>query len=199
MLPQRNWNILLVGGASGIGKSHLGRMLAEHYRVGLVEVDDIQILLENMTTPDQYPVIHYWRTNYEDAKRMSDSQHVEFFREYSEVVGTALTYIIENHMETGSDVVIEGDFILPSRFGRPSARHGTDMQGVRSLFLLENDKEQIARNYFDRDGEKQPLRAHISWLVNEYLRAEARKASAPSISTRPWSTVLSRAIEAIAD
>lgn len=36
------WQVLLLGGASGVGKSSVSYRLAQHYGVGLTEVDDFQ-------------------------------------------------------------------------------------------------------------------------------------------------------------
>ena len=58
---KRNWEVLLIGGASGSGKTCISRPLARHYGVDLVRVDDFQVLLDVMTTPETHPAIHYWR------------------------------------------------------------------------------------------------------------------------------------------
>ena len=48
--PASDFVVLLVGGASGAGKTMLGRPLARRLGVNLTEVDDIQIALEAATT-----------------------------------------------------------------------------------------------------------------------------------------------------
>ena len=37
--------------------------LAQHFGIGITEVDDFQVLLERMTTPEQQPALHFWRTH----------------------------------------------------------------------------------------------------------------------------------------
>jgi 2-phosphoglycerate kinase len=51
----RTWQVLLLGGASGVGKTHVSYRLAQHYAVGITEVDDFHVILERMTTPEQQP------------------------------------------------------------------------------------------------------------------------------------------------
>ncbi len=63
MIPQRTWTILMIGGASGVGKSTLIRQLANHFQLPLTEVDSFQVILERMTTLEQQPALHYWRTH----------------------------------------------------------------------------------------------------------------------------------------
>lgn len=191
------WTVLLLGGASGVGKTSISYRLAQHFGVGLTEVDDFQIVLEGMTTPEQYPVLHFWRTNFEEARRMSREEHVDFFRRYAEVMAEALTLVIANHIETRTPIVLEGDFILPA-LARQDTHGDIAANGqVRALFLYEEDEEQIARNYFLRDGIEQRERARISWLVNSWIRAETARLGVPAIPARPWDTVLDRAVRAI--
>ncbi|GAC1445702.1 MAG: hypothetical protein NVSMB52_07810 [Chloroflexota bacterium] len=197
MTDERGWLVLLLGGASGVGKTSISYRLAHHFNVGLTEVDDFQIVLENMTIPEQYPELHYWRTHYEEARRMSEDEHVEFMVRYSQVMAGALTLVIANHIESRAPVVLEGDFILPSL--AVQSRYGDVLANgqVRALFLLEEDEEQIALNYRTREGTDQPERARNSWRINEWLRHEAEQLSVPHIAARPWETVFDRAIAAV--
>ena len=50
--------MLLVGGASGVGKSMLSHPLARRLGVNLTEIDDIQIALETAMGPEQSPLLH---------------------------------------------------------------------------------------------------------------------------------------------
>lgn len=59
--PPRSWQVLIVGGPSGVGKTSVSYRLAHHFGVGITEIDDFQVLLEAMTTPEQQPALHFWR------------------------------------------------------------------------------------------------------------------------------------------
>jgi 2-phosphoglycerate kinase len=50
--------VLLLGGASGVGKSMMSYRLARRLGVNLTEIDDIQIALEAATRPEQLPLLH---------------------------------------------------------------------------------------------------------------------------------------------
>src|SRR5947207_6139057 len=108
------WQVFLFGGASGVGKTRVSYRLAQHYGVGITEVDDFQAILEGMTTPEQYPVLHYWRTHFEEARRMDAQRHVAFFRAYAATMAVALELVIANHLESQTPIVLEGDFLLPA-------------------------------------------------------------------------------------
>ena len=63
-MEERRWDVLLIGGGSGTGKTSIGYRLAHHYGVGITEfVDDVVEAVKAMTTPDQQPTLHYWDTH----------------------------------------------------------------------------------------------------------------------------------------
>jgi 2-phosphoglycerate kinase len=57
------WTVLLIGGASGVGKTQVSYRLAQHFGVGITEIDDFHVILERMTTPEQYPEVHLFPTD----------------------------------------------------------------------------------------------------------------------------------------
>ncbi len=198
MNAQRTWQVLLIGGASGVGKTSVSYRLAHHYGVGITEVDDFQVILEHMTTPEQQPVLHYWRTHPEEARRMDEDQKLAYTLSYSRVMAAALELVIANHLESQAPIVLEGDFILPSLAVQPSYAGIAADGRVRGLFLYEEDEEQILRNYHLREGQDQPGRARASWRYSEWLRQEAERLGVPAISARPWDTMFARAIASLA-
>jgi 2-phosphoglycerate kinase len=150
-----------------------------------------------MTTPEQQPVLHYWYTHYEEARRLSEGQMLAQMLSYSRVMARALELVIANHIESRAPIVLEGDFILPSLAVQPSY-NGVAADGqVRAVFLYEEDEGQIGRNYLAREGEEQPGRARVSWRHSEWLRREAERLGVPTLPARPWETVLERVIAAL--
>lgn len=197
MTGQRSWQVLLLGGASGVGKTQVSYRLARHFGAGLTEVDDFQVILERMTTAEQYPALHYWRTHTAEARRMDEEQQLAYMLRYSRVMADALTLVIANHIETCTPIVLEGDFILPSLAVQPVYDEVAAAGQVRALFLYEEDEAQLGRSFLLREGEEQPERARASWRHSEWLRAEAVRLGVPQLPARPWDTVLKRAIAAI--
>jgi 2-phosphoglycerate kinase len=59
---EHSWQALLMGGASGVGKTRVSYRLARHFDFGITEVDDFQVILRRMTTPEQLPQLHFWDT-----------------------------------------------------------------------------------------------------------------------------------------
>jgi 2-phosphoglycerate kinase len=192
---KRDWQVLLIGGASGVGKTKLSYSLARHYGVNLIEQDDFQAFLEKLTTPEQQPLLHFWRTNWEAFSSWSDEKHLEHFIQVSrETFQPGFEAVIANRLEATSSAMLEGDFILPELATMTTFGDEANEGRVKALFIYEEDEAQIAANYLAREGEAQPLRAHWSWLVNQWLCAECERLSIPAVSARPWDTVLERAV-----
>ena len=61
-LPARRWQVLMLGDPSGSGKTAVSYRLAQYFGIRITEIDDFQVLLERMITPEQQPVLHFWRT-----------------------------------------------------------------------------------------------------------------------------------------
>jgi 2-phosphoglycerate kinase len=191
---RRKWDVLLIGGASGVGKTHVSYPLARHFGVGITEVDDFQVIVERMTTPEQQPVLHVFRSDPDAFFALDDEEKLAHSIEYGTVMALPLEYVIANHLAEGTPIVLEGDFILPSLATRPSY-DGTPTAGrVRSLIVYEEDEDQIYRNFLARAGTKQPARARACWRQSQWLRAEAQRLGLPTLASRPWATVVERAV-----
>jgi 2-phosphoglycerate kinase len=194
--PVRRWQVLLLGGPSGVGKTSVSYRLARHFGVGIAEVDDFQALLERMTTPEQQPAIHFWRTH---PSPVSPVEILERLVEQSSALASGLEGVIANHLETSTPVVLEGDFIHPALAAQASFSGQANGGRVRAAFLHEPDEQQLLANYLSREPESGPQvkRARVSWLHGAWLRREAERYGLPVVSSRPWETVLERLIAAV--
>lgn len=179
-----------------MGKTHVSYPLARRFGVGITQIDDFQAVLERMTTPEQYPVVHQFRTDPDAFFALDDDGKLETAIAYSTVMAQALETVIANHLDGEPPIVLEGDFLLPSLVVQ-EAFDGIPADGRVRGFVLYEDEEQIARNYLEREGEPQPDRARWSWRHSEWLRREAERLGAPALAARPWETVVERAMDAI--
>jgi 2-phosphoglycerate kinase len=188
--------VVLLGGASGVGKSRIAADVAVRFGARLTGVDDFHVVLERMTTPEQYPELHRWRLHPKEVLALDDAEMLAHTRAYAEVMAEALEAVIANHLDEGTAIVLEGDFILPSLATR-SDHDGVAADGrVRAVFLLE-DEAQLRTNFLAREGQDQARRARASWCYGEWLREECERLGVPAIPARPWGTVLERAVAAL--
>jgi 2-phosphoglycerate kinase len=191
--PHRSWQVLLLGGPSGVGKTSVSYRLAHHFGIGITEVDDFQVILERMTTPIEQPVLHYWRTHPE-AVNLPAEEIVKHTIAVGQVMAPALEAVIANHIESWTPVVLEGDFILPLL---ATAFSESSMQSqVRTLFLHEESEAQYCHNFSQREPEhgRQEKRAQVSWLYGQWLKQEAERVGALTLPARPWNDLFERVL-----
>lgn len=180
------WIVTLVCGASGAGKSCMGRPLAARYGVPLAEADDIVTALQAITTPEQQPVLHFWETHPEFRSWAPEEIAARHF-EVASALRPAYAAVIADHVEFAAPVVFEGDYLLPEL----AAEAGT---AVRAVVLDEQDEDQIAANYLRREpgARQQRDRARVSALVSAELARRARRCGVPVLPARPWNDGLDR-------
>lgn len=195
-ISHRSWQILLLGGPAGVGKTSVSYRLAHHFGIGITEVDDFQVLLERMTTPTEQPVLHYWRTHPE-AENQSAEEMVKHTIAVGQVMAPALEAVIANHIESRAPIVLEGDFILPIL---ATSFSGSPIQSqIRTLFLYEESEEQFHHNFLQREPEHGPqkTRAHVSWLYGQWLKQEAERVGVLTLPARPWNDLFERILTAL--
>src|SRR3954447_20003666 len=146
--PARTWEVLLLGGASGTGKTRVAFSLARTFGVGFAAVDDFSSVLERMTSPDQQPALHFWATHPDPGSLTAEAiqeQGTDIIR----VMTPALEVVIANHLEEGTPIVLEGDFIHPALAAQATFGDQRNDGRVRGVFLLEDDEAQLVRNFAD--------------------------------------------------
>ena len=186
------WQVLLIGGASGTGKTSVSYQVARHFEVGIAEVDDFQIILELMTSPTEQPILHQcWSS---ECFRLPVEEIVELQIAVGKVMMPALEAVVANHIETDTPIVLEGDYVSPALISRCS-----QLGRVGAVFLHEADEVQILRNFSQREPDRgeQRKRARVNWLYGEWLKKEAERSGLPVVEARPWESVFKRVIEAI--
>jgi 2-phosphoglycerate kinase len=202
-----SWRVLLMGGASGVGKTVLAHKLARHYGVSLLLVDDVRLALQQVTTPEQQPALHYFLTT-PDVWRQPKDDLLAGFIGVATALTRALGVIAAHHLvvEGAGPVIIEGDGIAPSLVGEqsPVLPHILDpglMRAVQALFVDESEEEMIFANMLARGRgfertppDEQRANAHAAWRYGGWLRDEAKKHHALVIPARPQETLFERAL-----
>ena len=185
----RNWTVLFIFGASGTGKSSAAYELARFYGVNVMEVDDVHQAVKTVTTRTLYPAIHYWERGINWMDIGVDS-NVNWLIDVSKEMTPALKAIADRHLEDDLPVIMEGDFICPDL--------AFDTPKVKMLHIHEPDKNQILQNFLSREGgELQQYRVDISIAYGDWLLGKCTEMGIPVIESRPWDTLLDRAIERI--
>ena len=195
---ERTWDVLLIGGASGTGKTRISYRIARHFDVGITEVDDFHEMLLRMTTPEQQPALHYWNTHPE-AVYLPAEKIVEQGFEVRAALSPGLEAVIANHLESHTPVVLEGDFIQPALAAQDAFGDELNNGRVKAIFLIETDELQLRRNFLLREPEagEQVKRAQVSWLQGQWTMQEATRLGVPTVLARPWADVFERVLKII--
>lgn len=180
--------IVLVCGASGVGKTAVAYRLAVRLGLPLLELDDIVTALKAMTTPERLPALHRWDTD-PATRELPPDGIVALQMDVAAELVPAVDAVIDNHLGTGTPVVLEGDQLLP--VARP---------GVHAVVLHEPAVEQLVANYRSREpaAGDQTERALVSRRHGDLLVARAAAAGVPVVTARPWADVVERVLAALA-
>lgn len=195
LTPARRWQVLLLGGPSGSGKTAVSYRLAQYFQIGITEIDDFQVLLERMTTPQQQPVLHFWRTH-PAPDQLSATEIMKQGLAVGRVMAVGLEAVIANHLESQTALLLEGDFIHPSLAAQKSFADLPNDGRVRAIFLYEADEQQLLTNFSQREpeGGLQSTRARVSWLYGQWLKQEAERYGLTALPARPWDTLFERIV-----
>jgi 2-phosphoglycerate kinase len=187
----RNWTVLFIGGASGIGKSSIAYEIARFYGVNVLEADDVHLSVKTVTTKESFPAIHYWDTGL-SWKDVGVEGNVNWLIDVSKEMIPILKELVNRHIEDKLPIIIEGDFIYPEftvSFDNPE---------VKSIFVNESDIHKILQNYLSREGgDLQHYRAEISIAYGKWIADTCNQNGIRVIESRPWDTALTRAIKSL--
>jgi 2-phosphoglycerate kinase len=194
--PTRSWLVLLIGGASGSGKTSISYRLAHHLGIGITEADDIYEAIMHMTTPEQQPILHYWDTHPE-AHQLPAEEILKLHLATCRQMVPAFEAVIANHLETEIPLVLEGDYLLPALAAQREFDGFPNEGRVRGLFVHEEDEEQFVQNYWQREpaSGRQEKRARVSWLYSQWLQQQVNEVGGIIIPARPWETSFERVLE----
>jgi 2-phosphoglycerate kinase len=198
-----NWNVLLIGGSSGTGKTLAAKAIAHQLGVACAQLDDFRLVLEAITTPSQQPALHVLNSA-QTADNLRAEEMCERLVDVAHVMSKAIEPAIAHHVATEQAFILEGDGLLP---GLATQRHNSNLdvqpRQVRFVLLYEPSEAAIFSNMtgrkrgIDRQPEAiQQKQARAAWLYGEWLRGEALRHNVAIVESAPWQTVTERIIAA---
>ncbi len=189
----RSWDVLLIGGASGTGKSTVANELARRFAVPVTPIDDIVTALMTLSTPEQQPILHRFWTE-PGAFDWPAERIVDHTIEVVRVLTPGINAVIDDHLASVAPVILEGDYLSPDLVRADDDR-------VRAVFIDEAHDEAIVANLLARepDAGPQAKRAEVSRRFGAWLRDEAAARGLPTVDARPWPTLVARVLAALDD
>jgi 2-phosphoglycerate kinase len=175
------WRILLLGGASGVGKSTVAMRLGQRLGVSWLQVDDFRLAFERsgVAIPDSALTPTF------DGPRS--------LIEVGTLLSPAIEVVCENHVAQNNPAILEGDAILPTLFDRPQIRSLIAGGWLRAIFLDEPEGQTIHTNMQARKrGQMDPTHAQKNWRYGAWLCRAATERGVPTVHARPWQTLEDR-------
>ena len=204
-----SWRVLLVGGASGVGKTVATRVLARRLGVSQLYVDDVRMAIQRVTTPEQQPALFYFfqpNVWYQPPEAL-----LAGFIGVAEALVPALEAIIAHHVGVpGLDsVLIEGDGIAPALAATTILHNllfggSMPLQGkLRAVYVDEPSEEELLAHMLERGrsfeaspSNEQRRIAHAFWRYGQWLIAEAGARGVPVVPARPFASLPERILAA---
>ncbi|MGV9267867.1 AAA family ATPase [Kitasatospora sp. NPDC003701] len=187
------WDILLIGGASGIGKSRAAARLAGESGAFVVEFDDVVGAVQEITTAAQHPELHH----FDDplvTEGLSPERELDLQIATARALEPAVLGVVRNRLTVDVPAVVEGDYLTPAAAARAVEAGRAAGRRVRAVFLHEPDAARITANYAAREPEcgVQAQRAEVGARYSHWLAEQAHRHALPVVECRPWDTLAER-------
>jgi len=182
--------VLMIGGATGVGKSTIATQLAARLGiVRLVATDAIREVMRGLFTEELMPTLYTSSFSADEALRepppRSADKVVVGFREQTAAVSVGIHALIRRAAEEGTSVIIEGAHIVPG-FVDLEPWHD---QVLAVPVIISVDDEDLHRGHFVVRGRDTPSRPHDRYQrgfvnirkVQKYIKSQALSHGVPVI------------------
>ncbi|MEV7601165.1 AAA family ATPase [Kitasatospora sp. NPDC089797] len=195
----RPWDVLLIGGASGLGKSRAAEHLAAQHGAFTVEFDDVVAALQAATTAATHPGLHHFAAHGDPERELGADRVLELQIATAHALDEALLGVVRNRLSVDVPAIVEGDYLTPRAAARAAAEAAALGRRVRALFLHQGDPAAIAANYARREPGAGPqhARAAVSARYSDWLADGARAHHLPVVDCLPYATLPARLAAAL--
>ncbi len=179
-----SWDVLVLGGSSGVGKSTAAKEIERRLGISWAEVDVQFIGLLATTEPSLLPDVHLFGSA-DGLDRFSSAELLATFLRACDILSKAVKIAVEHHLETGHPAVFEGVWTTPE-----AAASLVADRRVRAVFICDDDVEAIfaamtSRSARPYPAEIQRLLAELSWRHGRWLRETCGRLGLPVVEARP--------------
>jgi 2-phosphoglycerate kinase len=195
--------ILLVGGATGTGKSTVATEAA--YRLGITRVTSTDFVRQTMRaffSEEFMPSIHY--SSFEAADGLREPEQAEDpviagFMEQTRNVLVGVRASLERALEEGWSMVLEGVHVVPGML--PPMERALVVQCVLAI----DDIDEHTSHFMIRDIGSDGLRPHSKYIdrlddirrIQDYIVRRARRHGVPVIGNTDIRSAIDRVVELV--
>jgi 2-phosphoglycerate kinase len=180
--------VVLIGGATGVGKSTIAAQVAE--RLGVVKImstDSIREVMRAFFSQDLMPAIHY--SSYEAGKGVRIPPGVDLdpqvigFMEQVDMVNVGLLAVLNRAIEERTSLVLEGVHVVPGMLAATGAKERMSEVVLLSMVIAVNDPKLHRSHFLVREQETSGRRAFARYLrefegirkVQDFILERARE------------------------
>lgn len=196
--------VILVGGATGTGKSTVATEIA--YRLGITRVTSTDFVRQTMRaffSREFMPAIHF--SSFEAGRAMADEDSdpseavLDGYLEQTRDVLVGVTAAIDRALQEGWSMVLEGVHLVPGML--PPIENALVVQCVLAI----NDAEAHASHFWIRDTDSDGVRPYEKYLdsfddirlVQAYILGRARKNEVPVIENGSIEDAIAEVMELV--
>jgi 2-phosphoglycerate kinase len=195
--------IILLGGATGAGKSTIATQLAT--RLGITRVvstDAVREVLRSAFTEEMFPTLYVSSFEADRAVRQpiphSGDRLIIGFREQAAAVAVGAQALIDRAIDEGTDMILEGAHLVPGFL------QGVDSdQAVVVPLVVTIEDEDLHKSHLFRRGREAHNRPEDRYLtgfkkirrIQKYMVSSARVRGVPTVSNFDLDTTLSEIID----
>ncbi len=198
--------VILLGGATGVGKSTIATMLAN--RLGITRViptDAIREVMRSMLTPDLFPTLH---TSLFDVGRLvrtplpsTADPAIIGFREQTAAVAVGIHALVQRAVDEGTDLIVEGAHVVPGFLDL----HRYAGKAVAVQFVVTVDEEEAHRSHFLRRARETRHRPPERYLehfdsirkLQRHVKSLALQHGVPTVPSYSLDATLSQVIDLV--
>jgi len=196
--------VILIGGATGVGKSTIATQLAA--RLGVVRVvatDAIREVMRSMLSAELMPTLHTSSFQADAALREPPTRANEAlvlgFREQTAAVAVGINALIERAAVEGTGIIIEGAHVVPGFF--ETQAHADRIVAVPVVIAVE-DEETHRSHFLARDASARPSQRYVAGFDNirklqRYVKSQALTHGVPLIPNFSFDQALASVIDLV--
>jgi len=195
--------IILIGGATGVGKSTIATQLAARIAITrIIPTDAVREVMRAMLRDDLLPSLH--SSSFDEPRgqvplpRDADSVIIGY-REQSSAVAVGIRALVNRAVTEGTDLVIEGAHVVP---GLLDPKEYDD--AVLVPFVVTVDDEELHRSHLMRRG-RESRRDADRYLdsfdnirkIQSYVKSLAAEHDTPIVASYNLDATLSQVIDLV--
>ena len=198
--------VILIGGATGVGKSTIATQLAA--RLGIVRVvatDAIREVMRSMLSPELMPTLHTSSFQADTALRELPSKSADAlilgFREQTAAVSVGINALIERAAVEGTSIIIEGVHVVPGFFDL--GLYGERIVAVPFLVTIEDEERHVSHFAAREDAvAARPARRYADGFdkirkLQRWVKSQALSHDVPLIPNYSFDQSIAAVIELV--